>query len=33
LRVFARDHEQDALLAEVAERTLKGHSPAVKTSV
>jgi HD superfamily phosphohydrolase len=33
LRVFARDHEQDALLAEVAERTLKGQSPAVKTSI
>jgi len=33
LRVFALDHEQDQLLAEVAENTLKGNSPAVKTSV
>ncbi|MCZ6622726.1 MAG: HD domain-containing protein [Deltaproteobacteria bacterium] len=32
-RVFALDHESDHLLAEVAERTLKGGSPAVKTSV
>src|SRR5437588_583485 len=32
-RVFALDHEQDQLLAEVAESTLKGQSPAVKTSV
>ncbi len=33
LRVFALDHEQDQLLAEIAENTLKGQSPAVKTSV
>ncbi len=33
LRVFALDHEQDPLLAAVAENTLKGKSPAVKTSV
>jgi hypothetical protein len=32
-RVFALDHEHDPLLAEVAENTLKGQSPAVKTSV
>lgn len=32
-RVFALDHENDQLLAEVAEATLKGGSPAVKTSV
>ncbi len=32
-RVFALDHENDSLLAEVAEATLKGGSPAVKTSV
>ena len=32
-RVFALDHESDQLLAEVAEATLKGGSPAVKTSV
>ncbi len=32
-RVFALDHEHDQLLAEVAENTLKGESPAVKTSV
>jgi hypothetical protein len=32
-RVFALDHEHDRLLAEVAESTLKGHFPAVKTSV
>ncbi len=33
LRVFALDHEQDQLLAEIAEDTLKGQTPAVKTSV
>ena len=32
-RVFALDHENDQLLAEVAEATLKGGPPAVKTSV
>jgi hypothetical protein len=32
-RVFALDHEQDQLLAEVAEGTLKGQSSSVKTSV
>jgi HD superfamily phosphohydrolase len=32
-RVFALDHEHDQLLAEVAETSLKGQSPAVKTSV
>jgi HD superfamily phosphohydrolase len=32
-RVFALDHENDHMLAEVAEETLKGGSPAVKTSV
>ncbi|MBI4529760.1 MAG: HD domain-containing protein [Deltaproteobacteria bacterium] len=32
-RVFALDHDYDHLLAEVAEETLKGGSPAVKTSV
>jgi hypothetical protein len=32
-RVFALDHEHDQLLAEVAENSLKGQSPAVKTSV
>jgi HD superfamily phosphohydrolase len=32
-RVFALDHDHDRLLAEVAEATLKGQSPAVKTSV
>ena len=32
-RVFTLDHENDHLLAEVAEATLKGGSPAVKTSV
>jgi hypothetical protein len=32
-RVFALDHENDQLLATVAEETLKGGSPAVKTSV
>jgi HD superfamily phosphohydrolase len=32
-RVFALDHEHDQLLAEVAENTLKGQPPAVKTSV
>ncbi|MBI2986012.1 MAG: HD domain-containing protein [Deltaproteobacteria bacterium] len=32
-RVFALDHENDRLLAEVAEATLKGGTPAVKTSV
>jgi HD superfamily phosphohydrolase len=32
-RVFALDHENDGLLAEVAEATLKGGSPAVSTSV
>ena len=32
-RVFALDHENDRLLADVAEATLKGGTPAVKTSV
>ena len=32
-RVFALNHEQDQLLSEVAESTLKGQSPSVKTSV
>ncbi len=32
-RVFALDHENDHLLAQVAEETLKGRSTAVKTSV
>ena len=32
-RVFALDHEHDQLLAEMAESTLKGQSPAAKTSV
>ena len=32
-RVFALSHDQDQLLAEVAERALRGQSPAVKTSV
>ncbi len=32
-RVFALDHDNDHLLAEVAEAALKGASPAVKTSV
>jgi HD superfamily phosphohydrolase len=32
-RVFALDHEHDQVLAEVAENTLKGQPPAVKTSV
>lgn len=32
-RVFALDHQNDRLLARVAEETLKGGSPAVKTSV
>jgi HD superfamily phosphohydrolase len=32
-RVFALDHDHDQLLAEVAENSLKGQSPAVKTSV
>ena len=32
-RVFALDHEHDQILAEVAENTLKGETPAVKTSV
>jgi HD superfamily phosphohydrolase len=32
-RVFALDHENDRLLAEVAESTLKGQSPAAKTSL
>jgi HD superfamily phosphohydrolase len=32
-RVFALDHEHDQLLAEVAENSLKGQPPAVKTSV
>jgi HD superfamily phosphohydrolase len=32
-RVFALSHEQDQLLAEVAESALRGQSPAVKTSV
>jgi len=32
-RVFALDHENDQLLAQVAEAALKGGSPAVKTSV
>lgn len=33
LRVFALDHKNDHLLAQVAEETLKGGSPSVKTSV
>jgi HD superfamily phosphohydrolase len=32
-RVFALDHEHDQLLAELAESSLKGQSPAVRTSV
>lgn len=32
-RVFALDHEHDHLLSRVAEETLRGGSPAVKTSV
>jgi hypothetical protein len=32
-RVFALNHEHDQMLADVAEKTLKGESPAVKTSV
>ena len=32
-RVFALDHENDPLLADIAEATLRGGSPAVKTSV
>lgn len=32
-RVFALDHQNDRLLARVAEETLKGGTPAVKTSV
>jgi uncharacterized protein len=32
-RVFALNHEQDQLLSEVAESTLKGQSPSAKTSV
>ena len=32
-RVFSLDHDHDPILAEVAENALKGHSPAVKTSV
>lgn len=32
-RVYATDHENDHLLAQVAEETLKGGGPAVKTSV
>jgi hypothetical protein len=32
-RVFALDHEHDQLLAALAEQTLKGESPAMKTSV
>jgi HD superfamily phosphohydrolase len=32
-RVFALDHENDRLLAEIAETTLKGKPPAVKTSI
>jgi uncharacterized protein len=32
-RVFAQDHQNDLSLARVAEETLKGGSPAVKTSV
>jgi len=32
-RVFALNHEQDQLLSDVAESTLKGQSPSVKTSV
>jgi uncharacterized protein len=32
-RVFALDHENDRLLAEVAEAALKGVAPEVKTSV
>ena len=32
-RVFALDHDHDPFLAQVAEETLKGGAPAVKTSV
>jgi len=32
-RVFGLDHDHDQLLAEVADNTLKGLAPAVKTSV
>jgi hypothetical protein len=32
-RVFSLDHDNDQILAEVAENALKGHSPAAKTSV
>ncbi len=32
-RVFALDHKSDRLLAEIAEESLKGKPPAVKTSV
>ena len=32
-RVFVFDHEHDQLLAEVADHTLKGQAPAIKTSV
>lgn len=32
-RVFALDHKSDRLLAEIAEESLKGRPPAVKTSV
>jgi hypothetical protein len=32
-RVFALDHDHDQLLAEVADNTLKGLTPSVKTSV
>lgn len=32
-RVFSLDHDHDALLAEVAENALKGHSSTIKTSV
>lgn len=33
LRVFSLDHDHDQLLAEVAEKALKGQAPEVKTSV
>jgi hypothetical protein len=32
-RVFALNHDHDQLLTEIAESALRGHSPAVKTSI
>ena len=32
-RVFSMDHDHDHILAQVAETALKGHSPAVRSSV